>query len=124
MATKPKVKRNTSGLIPFVKGQSGNPKGHPKGLQNRSTVAKRWLTTSESFTNPITGIKEVLTQEDIVTLAQIKEARKGNTNAYRALLDSAHGQPRQTIDLESESGIGPTIIVMDEKTRKNLEKIK
>lgn len=115
---------NPENLKPaWKKGESGNPDGKPKGALNRSTIARKWLETGEPFKNPITGQEEFLSQEDIITLSQIKEARKGNTNAYRALLDSAHGQAKQTIDVEGD-GVGPTIIVLDEKTRKNLEKIK
>lgn len=47
------------------------------------------------FRNPITGRVELLSQEDIITLAQINEARKGSTDAYKALLDSAHGKPHR-----------------------------
>ena len=78
-------------------GESGNPSGKPKGTLNRSTIARKWLEMGESFMNPITGERELLSQEDIITLAQMKEARKGNTNAYKALMDSAHGAPTQDI---------------------------
>jgi len=83
---------------PWKKGQSGNPSGRPVGSKNRSTIAKKWLETKEKFKNPITGEEEMLTQEDITTLAQILKARKGDTPAYKALEDSAYGAPIQQID--------------------------
>ena len=78
-------------------GESGNPSGKPKGTLNRSTIARKWLEVGEKFKNPTTQVEELLTQEDIITLGQMKEARKGNTNAYKALMDSAHGAPTQDI---------------------------
>lgn len=83
----------------WEKGQSGNPKGRPKGSKNRSTVARKWLEVLERIKNPITGDEEQLSQEDISTLAQIKKARKGDTAAYKALLDSAWGSPKTTADV-------------------------
>ena len=32
----------------WKKGESGNPNGKPKGVKNRSTIAKKWLEVSES----------------------------------------------------------------------------
>src|SRR6056297_3997170 len=80
------------------KGETLNPNGRPKGSKNRSTIAKKWLEAQDTIKNPITGKNEKLSQEDVMTLAMIKEARKGNVNAYSKLMDSAYGQPKQTID--------------------------
>tara|TARA_B100000767_G_scaffold133167_2_gene126381 strand:+ start:19693 stop:19821 length:129 start_codon:yes stop_codon:yes gene_type:complete len=41
--------------------------------------------------NPLTGIKELLSNEDMVTLALIHKAKLGDVNAYKALMDSAYG---------------------------------
>lgn len=83
----------------FKKGQSGNIKGRPVGSKNRSTIAKRWLETTEKFKNPITGEIEELTQEDIGTLALIKKMRSGDVRAYESLMDSAFGKAVQTNDI-------------------------
>jgi len=53
----------------FQKGESGNPTGRPKGSKNRSTIARQWLETTQKAKNPITGVEEILTQEDLGTLA-------------------------------------------------------
>jgi hypothetical protein len=76
----------------FPKGQSGNPKGRPKGARNRSTVAREWLEVAQKIKNPITGAEETLEQQDIMTLALIKKAREGDVSAYRELMDSAYGK--------------------------------
>jgi hypothetical protein len=85
-------------LIPFVAGQSGNPNGRPKGVKNRSTIARKWLETMQNAKNPITGIDENLSQEDLITLAMIHKARKGDVAAYKQLMDSTFGMPMQQIE--------------------------
>jgi len=72
--------------------------GRPKGSRNRSTIAKLWLQAEQSFSNPLTGEIENLSQEDIMTLALIKKAREGDVNAYKALMDSGYGAPIQQIE--------------------------
>jgi hypothetical protein len=95
---------NTEGIEPhkFPKGQSGNPNGRPKGRRNRATIAREWLEVEQDITNPITGEKERLEQQDIITLALIKEAREGNVRAWEALMDSAHGKIAQVTELTIE----------------------
>jgi hypothetical protein len=88
---------NEENLIPFKKGQSGNPKGRPVGSKNRSTIAKKWLSVEQDLKNPLTGDKETMSQEDLMTLALIKKAREGDTQAYQKLLDSAYGAPLQQV---------------------------
>jgi len=86
------------GATPFKPGYSGNPAGRPKGSLNRSTIVQQWLDIGELIRNPITKEIEKLTQEDIITLMQISQARKGNTRAYKMLMDSAYGRPRLTTE--------------------------
>jgi len=82
----------------FKKGQSGNPNGRPKGTRNRSTIVREWLEVQQSVKNPITGETQLLEQQDIMTLALIKKAREGDVNAYRELMDSAHGKQTNQIE--------------------------
>ena len=84
----------------FKKGVSGNPKGKPKGTLNRSTIAKRWLEVlSEEEVED--GVVKWLSNEEAITLALIQKARKGDVNAYKALMDSAYGTAKDTLDLNS-----------------------
>ena len=83
----------------FKKGQSGNPAGRPVGSFSRSSIAKRWLETLEKSKNPITGLYEDLTQEDIMTLAVLKKARQGDVRAYDALMNSVYGKPKESKDI-------------------------
>jgi len=87
-------------LIPFKKGQSGNPKGRPKGSLNRSTIAKKWLEvlSQEELED---GQVKWLSNEEAMTLSLIKKARNGDVNAYKALMDSAYGTAKDTVDINS-----------------------
>tara|TARA_R100001510_G_scaffold56456_1_gene62082 strand:+ start:1153 stop:1494 length:342 start_codon:yes stop_codon:yes gene_type:complete len=89
---------NEENLIPYKKGQSGNPKGRPKGSKNRSSVARKWLQVEQDLKNPLTSEIETMSQEDLMTLALIKKAREGDTQAYQKLLDSAYGAPVQQVE--------------------------
>jgi hypothetical protein len=89
---------NLENLTPFEKGSVPNPNGRPKGSKNRSTIARKWLETLQQSKNPITGKDETLTQEDLMTLALIHKARKGDVNAYKQLMDSGYGLPKQTVE--------------------------
>lgn len=87
----------------WEKGQSGNPKGRPKGSKNRSTIAKYWLEVNQKLKNPLTGDSETMSQEDLMTLALIKKAREGDVSAYKALMDSGYGAPVQQIEQQQTS---------------------
>ena len=82
----------------WKKGESGNPNGRPKGGKNRSTIARQWLEVNQDLKNPLTSEIERMSQEDVMTLALIKKARRGDVNAYKALMDSGYGSPLQQIE--------------------------
>jgi hypothetical protein len=84
----------------WKKGESGNPKGRPKGAKSRATIARYWMEVEQSAKNPITGTNEKMSQEDLMTLALVKKAREGDVNAYKALMDSCYGAPVQQIQQE------------------------
>ena len=90
---------NEKNLKSWKPGQSGNPKGRPQGSLNRSTIAKKWLEAEETLRNPLTGLEELMSQEDAITLAIIHKARKGDVSAYNAVMNSRHGMAKETIDL-------------------------
>lgn len=72
--------------------------GRNKGSKNRSTVARQWLETTQKAKNPITGEEQILSQEDLGTLAMVKKMREGDVNAYKALMDSGYGAPIQQVE--------------------------
>jgi len=83
----------------WEKGVSGNPKGRPKGSKNRATIVKHWMEAKRDYKNPLNGLIEHLSQEDVLTLAMINKGVKGDVSAYRALMDSLYGAVRQTMEL-------------------------
>jgi hypothetical protein len=95
------------------KGTTLNPNGRPKGSKNRSTIAKYWLSMEQSISNPLTGQKETISQEDAMTLALIKKAREGDTNAYKALMDSGYGAPVQQVE-QTQTNVDLTGLSTDE----------
>jgi hypothetical protein len=113
---------NPENIIPPQKGEVRNPNGKPKGTKNRSTIARKWLEVMQDAKNPITGELEKLTQEDLITLAMIHKARKGDVNAYKQLMDSGFGMPTQQIDVNTEKPIFNGInldVTTDNSTNKN-----
>lgn len=89
---------NEENLKPFGKGNNANPNGRPKGSKNRATVARQYLDLITKQKNGLTGEVEELSQEEVITLAMLLKASKGDVNAYKAVMDSAFGQPKQTTD--------------------------
>lgn len=76
----------------WKKGQSGNPKGHPKGQRNYSTIYREALFRL-AVLNDTTP--EALENEMIAN--GIKLGRKGDYRFYKDLLDRLHGTPVQKI---------------------------
>lgn len=102
----------------WEKGESGNPNGRPKGTRNRASIVREWLEVQQEIKNPITGVTEKLEQQDIITLAQIKKAREGDTAAFKELMDSAHGKAVQSFEHTGKDGEPLRVIFqnMDETT--------
>jgi hypothetical protein len=95
---------NPQNIKPPKKGEIRNPKGRGKGTRNRSTIVKYWIEAIENTTNPITKKIEDLSQADLMTLAMIKKARKGDVSAYKELMDSAFGKITDKTELTGAGG--------------------
>lgn len=82
------------------KGESGNPNGRPKGSRNRSTILRELLDYND--------------QETKMHQAQIDKAIElKDTNAYKAVLDSAYGAPVQQVE-QTQTNIDLSDLTTDE----------
>jgi hypothetical protein len=97
----------------WEKGESGNPKGRPKGAKGRATIAKFWLSVEQKAKNPLSGSEEQMSQEDLITLAMIKKAREGDVSAYKALMDSGYGAPVQQVE-QTQTNVDLSGLTTDE----------
>ena len=91
---------NAHNLVSFPKGVSGNPNGRPKGTKNRSTLVRELLEMESTFDNPLTKQSEKLSYVEQIIIAQIAEARKGNVQAFKELMDSAYGKIKDVHQFE------------------------
>lgn len=78
----------------YQKGQSGNPKGRPKGNKGKTKMIRRCLGVATKADNKVTGEPATLSIEELITLVIMTNALQGDTAAYRAIMDSAYGKVR------------------------------
>lgn len=104
--------------MPFKKGESGNPStqfsstnqpesnGRKEGVRNRATIARAVLDLSREMPPELILSHPTLngetTVEEVMALVQAERAINGDTNAYKALMDSAYGAPKQPIGGEGD----------------------
>ena len=82
----------------FRKGQpSPNPGGRPK--KTALTEALR-----EMLAQPVRGAALGKTYAEAIAEALLRQARKGNVQAAREVMDRTEGKARQALDLTSSSG--------------------
>ena len=114
----------------FKPGESGNPNGRPKGVKNRSTIARKVLEMKgllpekviDKLKTVFPEIESQMTVEEIMTIVQAGKAiEKGDYYAYSALMDSGYGKPQQTLDVK-ESVDDKANLMSDEEIEKILEK--
>jgi len=92
----PKGLSRTRGLKPFVKGQSGNPKGRPPKHECLTSLLKEELEKISSTD------KEGRTWKELIVLATLKLAMQGNATALREVWDRVDGKVRQDIGINAD----------------------
>lgn len=91
----------------FKPGQSGNPDGRPIGAKNRSTIARKVLEMKglissqkmNELKSKFPEITDSMTVEEIMTIVMADNAINGDDKAYKAVMDSAYGAPKQDMDI-------------------------
>lgn len=80
----------------FQKGQSGNPAGRPKGSKSFKTVFMEAVNqlAKENEMDP----KSI---EMGIVLKAVAQARKGEFNFYRDLMDRLYGKAKQSIEIDA-----------------------
>lgn len=109
------VNNRVKGLKPFVKGESGNPNGRPKGRRNFSTI---FYDALENLAKK-NGMDATQLETEIVEKALLS-ARKGDARFYKDLMDRVHGTAVQNVDHKTNGKDIPTpIISLDALPRNN-----
>lgn len=89
--------RQLKGLIPFKKGQSGNPNGRPKGTVSVVSKIKSMLDEIPTEDN-----KEKKTYlELLVKTIMTKSIKDKDTQMIRDLINRVDGLPKQTLGLDT-----------------------
>ncbi len=78
----------------FQKGQSGNPKGKPKGARHFSTLLK------EAIIKVAEG--DDMPADRMIVKQLVDKAKKGDLQAIDRVLDRVDGKAEQTINLDAE----------------------
>lgn len=104
---------NTENLKSYVKGQSGNPGGRPRGSRNVSTVLASMLSDiapdiviDASFIRDISkGLKKATIADAAAARLVYEGVVNGQSWALKELLDRTEGKAKQSIEISSESKI-------------------
>ena len=93
-------------LILWEKGQSGNPKGRPKGSKNRSTILKEIAELRTKGIHPVTGEEVWMTNEYRMAMAVIEKViEKGDHQALNMVLDNIYGKQKDSVDIHTSEEV-------------------
>jgi hypothetical protein len=90
-------------------GSHGKETGRPKGSKNRSTLLRKWADAMSKKKNPLSGLEEDMSQEEIADLALIFKAQKGDVSAYKELKDTLYGKLTDNVNLVGDIDLSQAI---------------
>lgn len=70
----------------YQKGQSGNPRGRPRGTRNRNTIVREQMNRKITLTGPNGNSRRISTKEGIIA-KQINKALQGNTDSAKWMIE-------------------------------------
>ena len=97
--------RNGGTLTRPDKGETMNPNGRPKGVRSMKSIIQEFLECEFDAKNippEFQNLKikgKTMTVQQLMTLAQIRKALKGDEKAYDRIIDRFEGKPTQTLDI-------------------------
>ncbi len=103
---------NPENLKPFIKGQSGNPKGRPQKLPAIDEVLSKVL--NENGSNGLTRAENILRKMAIKAETDVRAAE--------LILDRAYGRPRQQVE-NINNYVNPFSTLTDRELIENMKKI-
>lgn len=83
----------------FQKGQSGNPKGRPKGIQNTATLTQKLLAEQVKVTE--NGRERRMSMHEVLLRQMVRKAAKGDLRSVvmlLQLLNQVEAQPELEVD--------------------------
>ena len=83
---KPKHPNSLKNLKPFVKGQSGNPDGLPKGFKHMKTQLREALNTEVDF-KTLSSKQKRMDAGEAIAIKLVAQAIKGNTTAAKIVIE-------------------------------------
>jgi len=103
----------------FQKGQSGNPKGRPKGSKNLATVLSEALDEKVSVTED--GRRRRITKRELVVAQLVNKSAKADLRAIKQLTDIVERVERRT-DASQAPPPPPSFSAADEEVIAELKK--
>ena len=70
----------------YQKGQSGNPRGRPRGTRNRNTIVREQMNRKITLTGPNGNSHRISTKEGIIA-KQANKALQGNLNSAKWIME-------------------------------------
>ncbi len=86
----------------WVKGQSGNPAGRPKGSRNITSNLKELLEIELDTEDPVTGVTIKASSSQIINSRLIRSALDGDVKAIKEIYDRIEGRPNQKLDITGD----------------------
>lgn len=111
-ASKNSVNNRVRGLVPFKKGESGNPNGRPKGRKDYATLFREAIIK-------IAELNKVDPEsiEAMIVQKGVGEALRGDYRFYKDHLDRMHGSAQQNVKTEGEITVNIVKYAGDDTTQ-------
>lgn len=90
-------------LKTFPKGVSGNPAGLPRGRVSLADAIYKFLSVQTKVQDPFSTEKKLvhLSQEEMIIIKAIAQARDGDSKARQWLIENAYGKLPEQLDLNT-----------------------